>query len=494
AYEDAIATDPRCRPPRDRLERILHQLGDLAGLRRHYADELKVATSPARKMFLLSVLAQLHAADSGSDAAIGYLTALLKQKNDHLSSIQLLARLLSKSSREKDLLKVTLQEVKLTASAPRRAKLLHRAGELALQTEDRALARKSFEQALESVDDHLPSLEGLSRLLREEGDDEALVAVLRKELLYATDRARQVTLQLEIARLYAAKLGQPQLALAELRSLLQRWPRHLPALHAAEGLAASIGDTRAQLEFLEQHIAAISGPRTRALLLHRAARLHDRLEDDEGAIRALVRALELWPELGVARTMLLALYERLGRSKELQSFAEAALRQDRGADERRAMALQLAELSPQPEVALEYLEAVAQARPEDFVTQLRLARAAREASQWNAEASAMTQVVEQFRHHGDPSDPSVLALAFLGARASEAAGDLDTADERYAAVLAQDPGHVLARRGRARIARLREQPDASRTVERFESATRDVDSGPTKAALFTRAAEIHERR
>lgn len=494
AYEDAIVADPHFRPPRDRLERVLHQLGDTTGLRRYYAEELKAATSGARRTFLLSVLAQLHATDASPDAAIGYLTALLQQKNDHLSSIQLLARLLSRSGRARDLLRVTQQEIKLTTSAPRQAKLLHRAGELAIQIDDRPLARALFEQALEAVDDHVPSLEHLNALLRDEGDHAALVDVMRKELLYATDRGRQVTLQLEIAAILASKLGQPAEALAELRSLLQRWPRHLPALHAAEGLAATLGDTRAQLEFLEQHIAAISGPRTRSLLLHRAARLRDRLGDADGAVRALVRALELWPELGVARAMLLSLYERLGRAKDLQAFAEAGLRQERGADDRRAMALQLAELSPQPELALEYLGAVVAARPEDFVTQLRLARAAREAGQWGREAEALTHAVEQFVRQGPAQDESVQTLVFLAARSLEVAGDLEAADARYAELLALAPGHVLATRGRHRIARLREQPESSRAAERLESATRDAETGPAKASLFTRAAEVHERR
>src|SRR5690606_18885607 len=161
--------------------------------------------------------------------------------------------------------------------------------------------------------------------------------------LYANDRARQVGLQLEVATILASKLDRKVEALAELQRLLRRWPRHLPALHAAESLAASLGEPQTLLPLLEQHIASVTGPRTRALLLHRSAELRTQLGDDEGAIRDLVRALELWPQLGVARARLLRLYERLGRSRELQSFAEAGLTSERGADDRRAMALQLAE-------------------------------------------------------------------------------------------------------------------------------------------------------
>jgi len=494
AYEDAIAAAPAFRPPRDRLERVLHQVGDAAGLRKHYADELNTAQPGPRRTFLLSVLAQLHASDAGSEVAIGYLTALLKEHRDHVSSIQLLARMLAHADRAKDLRTVTAHEIKLTTSPTRKAKLLHRLGELALQAGDRPAAREAFEQALEAVDDHLPSLESLSTLLRSEHDHAALVQLLHKELLYTTDRGRQVTLQLEIAGLLATHLGQPEEGLRELRALLQRWPRHLPALHAAEGLAATLGDARAQLEFLEQHIAAISGPRTRALLLHRAARLHDRLGDHESAIRALQRALELWPELGVARSMLLQLYERLGRARELQTFAEAGLVQERGVDDRRAMALQLAQLTPKPEVAVEYLSAVAKARPDDFVTQLRLSRAAQEAGHFGIQANTLSHAARLFGRQSDPRDPNVVALAYIAARAHEAAGEFDMAIVQYDRVLTLVPNHVLSQRGRARIARLQEHREVPRGAERYEAASRDAPSAAAKAALFVMAAEAFERR
>ncbi|MEX1365526.1 MAG: hypothetical protein AB1Z98_20530, partial [Nannocystaceae bacterium] len=378
-YENAIASHAGFRPACDRLERILHHQGDLPALRRFYADELSRAKTPSRRRFLLSVLGQLHARDDDPSIAIKYLANLLKEDPKHLPSLQVLARILSRAGRQRELLKVTEQEIGLTVSPGRKAKLLHRCGELAETLGERGRARQCFEEALEAVDDHLPSLDKLSRLLREDEDWEGLVGLLRKKLLYANDRARQVGLQLEVATLLATRLDRKPEALAELSRLLERWPRHLPALHAAESLATSLEDYDALVELLEQHIAAVTGPRTRALLLHRASRVRTVVGDDDGAVRDLVRALELWPQLGVARAALLRLYERLGRSRELQAFAEAGLTSERGADDRRAMALQLAELSPKPVVAIQYLGAVAEARPEDYVTQLRLARACRQA-------------------------------------------------------------------------------------------------------------------
>lgn len=498
-YQAAVTAHAGYRPARDRLERLLHQLGNADALRALYAEELDRATTMARRAFLLSVLGQLHARDDDPTEAIKFLAARLKQDAEHLPSIQLLARLLARAGRNKDLLKVTEQEISLTESPGRRAKLLHRAGELAEALGETEKAQACFETALEAVDDHLPSLDSLGALLRRNKDWRGLVALLRKKLLYANDRARQVGLQLEVANLLAGRLDEPEEALAELSQLLKRWPRHLPALHAAERLAEQLGQPRALLSLLEQHIAALSGPRTRALLLHRAAVVRSNTEDDDGAIRDLVRALELWPQLGVARARLLRLYEKLGRNRELQAFAEAGLTSERGSDDRRAMALQLAELSPKPVVAIQYLGAVAEARPDDYVTQIRLARACRQAGRASREAGALQAAAKVYvaSHGGDEDDraedEALTTLRYRAARAEEAAGNLDQADAAYARILDADPGYVLAERGRRRIKERRAAAGLTRSVAELRKAADATTSNVERAAYLTIAADLHER-
>ncbi len=493
-YESAIEANGKYRPAHDRLERLLHQIGDADGLRAYYARELDAAQTDARRTFLTGVLAKLHAPLDDPGIAIGYLEQRLAARNDHLPSLQQLARHLARAGRTEELLQVTRREIELTESAPRKAKLLHRAGELALEAGNPGEARLCFTHALEVVDDHLPSLERLGTLLREQRDWPALVELLRKKLLYANDRARQVGLQLEIATLLASKLGQPADALVELQALLRRWPRHLPALHAAERISEALGRTDVLVGLIEQHIATVSGPRTRALLLHRAARLRSRTDDDEGAIRDLVRALELWPQLGVARALLLQLYEKLGRSRELQSFAEAGLTSERGADDRRAMALQLAELSPKPVVAIQYLGTVAEARPEDYVTQLRLARACRQAGRPSRQAGALAAAAEAFAGQLADDDEHLLGLVFRAARAEEAAGNLDRADQAYAKILDKVPGHVLAHRGRVRIKDRKRESSLARSASDLETEAKRSSTPAEKAAYLTIAADLHERR
>jgi len=493
-YESAMSIAPAYRPARDRLERLLHQAGDRPALQAFYSAELDAAKTPARRAFLLSVLAQLHAAEEDVGPPIKFLQALQLERPDSIGTVQLLARLLAKAGRDVELLAVTDREIKLTRSPARIAKLLHRAGELALATGDRERATGYFRRALEAVDDHQPALESLGRVLRDASDWAGLVELLRKELLYANDRGRQASIQLEIATLLATKLDRADEALAELLALLGRWPRHLPALHAAESLAARLGQGDTLLTLLEQHITAVNGPRTRALLLHRAASRRSAAGDDAGAIRDLVRALELWPQLGVARAQLLRLYEKLGQSRELQAFAEAGLTAERGADDRRAMAVQLAELSPKPVVAIQYLGAVAEARPDDYVIQLRLARACGQAARSSRQAGALSAALERFEAGTRADDPGLLMLRYRAARAEEAAGNLDAADAGYSRILDADVGNVLGRRGRLRLKERRRESVAQRSLGELHGGIEGAATPAERAALLTIAAEQHEHR
>ncbi len=498
AYREATTVAPRFRPPRDRLERVLHHIGDTEGLKRFYAEELQQAESTSRRAFLRSALGQLHSSDADPSEAIAHLQANVDEV-DKPASMQLLARLLAHAGRHEELLAVTELEIERTTTPARRAKLMHRAAEIALGQGDPQRARELFEGALEAVDDHLPSLEALGRLLREFGDWASLVDLLRKELLYANDRTRQVGLQLEVANLLASRLSRDEDALVELQALLKRWPRHLPALHAAERIAARLGDDAALLGFLEQHIGAVGGPRTRALLLHRAARIRARSDDMPGAVRDLVRALELWPQLGVARAQLLHMYEHAGRSQELQAFAEAGLSAERGAANRRSMALQLAANAPSPIVELQYLGPLVEVDRTDALAQFRLARASHNAARPSRQAGALDGAAEALSAQldaaqDDGSGEAVrAALRYRAGRARESAGNLDEADQAYARILDDNPGHVLSQRGRKRIAARKRQLADARDLDEL-LARADASEGATQAALLNMAAELHARR
>ncbi|MGB1700041.1 MAG: tetratricopeptide repeat protein, partial [Nannocystaceae bacterium] len=493
AYERAVEFAPEFRPPQDAIERLLHVQSDTQGLLKFYQRELESTPDQARKSFLHALSGQLSIRVGDHKVASKHLVALLKSQPDHMIALQSLARLMAKQGRKQELLKITSREASLTQSPSRKAKLLHRCGELHLEANDIENARRCFEEALETRDDYVPALQSLYDVLQRQGDHEGLVDSLRQRLLYAPDRHSRATIHIEIAMLLANELGRPEEALDMLDVMLSRWPEHLPAIHMAARLAESLKDWRKLTTILDSHILATRSTRGRAILLHQSAMIHaTHLGDDETACRLLTRALAFWPDLGVARAKLLQLYEKLGRSRELHSLAEAALDVERSTDARQALALQLAELTPRVEVAMQYLEPVAKARPNDFVTHQRLARAALYARKDQQEATARRQLAEIVRGNHTPDLKEVHTQTYLAGCALERAKQLDEADALFTSILDGDPEFVVAVRARKRIKALRSELSSPVTQDRLEST--DDASDAEAAALANIAAEIMERR
>lgn len=498
-YEEAAAACPTYRPPLDRLERVLIQLGRFDGLRELYSGELARGVGSPRRIFLLSILARLHERQGDNSAAIKCLVGLLKDFQEHLPSLQQLARLLAKAGRTRELLQVTEQELKLTVSPQRRAKLLFRSAELALQMGDMGHAEASLQESLEELPDHPPTLALLERILRDRGDDLGIIDLLRRRLQRDADPAHRLSLHLEVLHRLLA-LGELEQALAEVDLVLQTWPEHLSTLHTGERLAAALGRTEALLGYLARHFELSRGQKARALLIYRAALV--RASDPAGAwadpgqaqqaTAELRRALAQWPTLGGGWTTLLEHCAALGDLGELKIAARGALAHERGPGNRQAAALLLAELADAPAVGVQYLEAAADARPKDLSTQLRLARAARFSRRPDL-VRAGTRAAAAIASAEAPDHTFTLSLRYRAARAAESAGDLTTADAGFAELLARDTHYEPARRGQKRIVARRDGAPLQKAAADLASAASAEKNAVERAALLTQCGELLAR-
>ena len=514
-YEEAVATCPSFRPALDRLERVHHQLGRLDGLRELYQGELGRGADGPRRVFLLSILARLHEQQGDSAAAIKALVSLLKDFPEHTPSIQLLARLLAKAGRARELLQVTEQEIKLTISPVRQAKLLYRSAELALELGDRAHAETCLMQALETVEDHQPSMALLERILRDRDDTRGLIALLRRRLQLAPDPEQQLSLRLELVHLQLA-LGEPAAALGEIDPILEAWPEHLTTLELGVRLAAATNQQAQRLRYLQQHFAVARGHRTRSLLAYRTGLLQ---LDPRDAVADMRRALALWPQLGGGHATHLALAEPTADPGLIRSAARNGLTHDRGAGNRQAFALRLAELATAPghaaqrtgpaapggpARALPYLQAVAAARPQDLGVQLRLARVARITGRPTVVATALSAAAELLAARTSaaivpgaprpPAHPAVQALRYRAARSFEDAGDPAASDRLLGLLLEQDSTHALALRARERLAAAKASPATYRAAASELASFASAEKvSAERAALLTRAGELLAR-
>jgi tetratricopeptide (TPR) repeat protein len=521
-YEEAVVTCPSFRPALDRLERVQHQLGRIDGLRELYQGELARGAEGQRRVFLLSILARLHAQQGDANAAIKTLVSLLKDFPEHTPSIQLLARLLAKANRAKELLQVTEQEIKLTISPRRQTKLLYRSAELSLELGDGAHAEECLRQALETVSDHQPSMALLERILRDRGDTRGLIDLLRMRLEQAPDPEQRLSLHLEVALLQLA-LGDATAALAEVDPILATAPEHLTTLQLGARLASATGQPERHLRYLQLHFGVARGHRTRALLVYRTGLLR---KDPRLGVTDLRRALALWPQLGGGHHVHLALAEATGDTALIRSAARSGLTDDRGAGNRQGFALRLAELSTSPGAALPYLQAAALARPQDLGNQIRLARAARFTNRPGLAAPALLAAATLLDNAaaGKPrggaappqlpsgnstvgpapappplptsaaSHPAVQSLRYRAARAHEQAGEYVEAERILNAILEQDREHAPALRARARITAEKAAPAACRAAATELVTAAGAETVPAeKAVLLTRAAELLQR-
>lgn len=503
-YEEAVATCPSFRPALDRLERVQHQLGRVDGLRELYQGELGRGADGPRRVFLLSILARLHAQQGDAPAAIKALVGLLKDFPEHTPSIQLLARLLARAGRARELLQVTEQEIKLTISPIRQAKLLYRSAELALELGDDKHGEASLLQALEILEDHQPSMALLERMLRDRGDTRGLVDLLRRRLRLAPDPEQQLSLRLELVHLQLA-LGEPASALREIDPILEAWPEHLTTLELGVRLAAATHQQAQRLRYLQQHFAVARGHRTRSLLAYRTGLLQPDPRDAVGDMR---RALALWPQLGGGHATHLALAEATADPTLIRSAARNGLTNDRGAGNRQAFALRLAELATSPghaspdgpARALPYLHAAAAARPQDLGVQLRLARVARTTGRAAIVAAALSTAAELLTARTPaispgaaraPAHPAIQALRYRAARSFEDAGDPAAADRLLGVLLEQDSTHALALRARERLTAAKASPAAFRAAASELGSFAGAEKvSAEKAALLTRAGEL----
>jgi tetratricopeptide (TPR) repeat protein len=111
-----------------------------------------------------------------------------------------------------------------------RADAWFRAGELWRRHGDMDAAERCFEAALHLAEDHLPTLDALEALERDQGDHERLAVVLSRKLaVTAAYPQRQKALLLRLAALQT-ELGHEDVALEAYRRVLEMEPESRPAL------------------------------------------------------------------------------------------------------------------------------------------------------------------------------------------------------------------------------------------------------------------------
>ena len=201
------------------------------------------------------------------------------------------------------------------------------------------------ERAWSLAPGHPAALEVLERVYGERGDHRGHADALARLTGQTRDRAAQVVLLLELARVDLVRFGDAEGALGALHRALALDPSSEVAALQAFELEVDAGRFGAALDTLEKHLAAApEKPAHAGLRTHAAWLARERLADAARARRHLEAALRADPSYGPAGAALAPLLADAGEWQRLAEVLDVSARWERNPAERVRLLERLAEV------------------------------------------------------------------------------------------------------------------------------------------------------
>ncbi|MEM9071871.1 MAG: tetratricopeptide repeat protein [Myxococcota bacterium] len=231
------------RPALTSLGRLHHALGRWEDLLEIYKRELELADGGPDSVALLEKMAELCQERIGrEEEALEYYRRALQIDSAHGPSLRALIRRLQEREDWKALISVLQMQLSGQTEPEARAQTAYQIGLVREEhTEERGLALKSYQQALQEVPSHRPSLDAIARLRTQDSAWSALVDDLRHEAEATTDPQLQIDALMRRGEIYAGELNEPRKAIACFEDVLERDSAHLGALLALESLYRRVG-------------------------------------------------------------------------------------------------------------------------------------------------------------------------------------------------------------------------------------------------------------
>ncbi|TPV92392.1 MAG: hypothetical protein B7733_25925 [Myxococcales bacterium FL481] len=270
----ALRVDPRYRPARDALDRLLGELNDQPAQRATLDDELWLAKTDARRRVVLARMAQLDLAAGQPARALTHLSRLLKLDRRHRPSLQRAAWIMQRAGgHEATRIRVIAQEMADCSSPVRRNHLARLTALAETQRDDDKAAATWWSRALQEVDDCLGSLDALERRCDAEGDHARRLSLLHKRADGTPCPRVQTYARLERAELLlTSRRGSASEALTQVEPVLESEPQHPVALYLAQHLTALTRAWARHHTIVTQRAALALKPRAKAVLALQLAR------------------------------------------------------------------------------------------------------------------------------------------------------------------------------------------------------------------------------
>ncbi|MET0387169.1 MAG: hypothetical protein ABW321_14470, partial [Polyangiales bacterium] len=245
----------------------------------------------------------------------------------------------------------------------------------------------------------------LLELVREKGDQRALLAQLRAFAQVDDDETRQLS-HLHEAGGLALRLGEPAQASELYERVLEHAPEDHLALSTLSDLRAAEGKHAEAVKYLQRWLEIEVDGRRRVSLHHAiASTFGGPLRDPNSAIDAYKQLLEEFPGEPAGLISLQDLYAQAGRHRELETLLASELDNAAEPERRAELRLHLAELYElhlnEPTRALEQLRTLLEEAPEHPAALAEFERLVLQAGSTDERASWLAQRIEHALSRGE---------------------------------------------------------------------------------------------
>jgi tetratricopeptide (TPR) repeat protein len=200
---------------------------------------------------------------------------------------------------------------------------------------DKERGRATLERVIELDPAHEDAIARLQALLVEQGDRQALAALLERRIELAADTEERVALEVQRGKLLSG-VGDKKAAKAALTAALDANPEHAGALEALAELATSEGDWAAAEQALIRLARHASDPPRQAEVYRKLGELYDgNLPNPERADLAYQEVLKREPDDVATVERLVRVADKLGQPARAVELAQALLSRATNPQEKR---------------------------------------------------------------------------------------------------------------------------------------------------------------
>ncbi|MGB5268369.1 MAG: tetratricopeptide repeat protein [Polyangiales bacterium] len=407
-----------------------------------------------------------------------------------LAEVQKLDDAIAKFEQQKrwsDMIRSILQKVALLHSPAEKVDLYRQAGTLYLErSSNQAEAIKCFEHVLELDPEDNDAIERLKEMYEKRRDWEKLIRTMQREveLLSEDDRVLRYG---EMAELATQRLRKPDVCIELWQKVIETDPENPNALGNLAQLYERARQWEPLAEVLETLVAADTDVASKKQQLQKLGMIYaDKIGNDEGAIGAFKKLLDLDPADRRAQEQLKRRYVSLGAWDELEAFYAAnekwdeliriverqAEAQETSPEERVALLFRAARLwedkKGKADRAARVYEKILAADPDNVQAAEALTPIYEEAH----DARKLVSVLEVRFAHAEGDESKIDLLRKIGHVFEERLRQPEVAFERYLEAFSLAPTHDDAR---VDVERLAEEMNGwDRLVSGFESAIEGV--------------------